>query len=140
MFSPNPNSSSSKEQRTTKSQKPQRSIIHHPLPRICCHSIPPCVIRPPSCFLPLFFLCITALVVGPRASPVPDNQRPVFKEIKFSASWTESSSRATVSLDLLCFVKEKQSTTRISVVVHNPQQQWAMLLASQRTCGLPMPY
>jgi hypothetical protein len=106
MFSPNPNSSS-KEQRTTKSQKPQRSIIHHPLPRICCHSRPPCVIRPPSCLSPLFFLCITALVLGPPAS-VPDNQRPVFKEIKFSASWTKLSSRAAVCLDLLCFVKEKK--------------------------------
>jgi hypothetical protein len=130
MFSPNPNRSS-KEQRTTKPQKPQRSIIHYPLPRICCHSMPPYfVIRPPSCLSPLFFLCITALVVGPRASPVPNNQRPVFKEIKFSASWTESLSRAPVSLDLLCFVKEKQSTTTISVVVCDFQQQWAMLLTS----------
>jgi hypothetical protein len=33
----------------------------------------------------------------------PDNQRPVFKEIKFSASWTESSSSLEVYLDFLPF-------------------------------------
>jgi hypothetical protein len=70
---------------------------------------------------------------------VPDNQRPAFKEIKFSASWTESSSRAAVCLDLLCFVKEKQSTTTICVVACDPQQQWAMP-TTPWTCCLPMPY
>jgi len=36
----------------------------------------------------------------------PDNQRPVFKEIKFSASWTESSSGLDGYLVLLCFNSE----------------------------------
>ena len=46
------------------------------------------------------------MLASERLCLSPDNQRPAFKEIKFSASWTESSSGLDGCLVLLCFNSE----------------------------------